>query len=117
MYNKVKNAQNITRIGKKNIFIVEDLLTEWFEYYRSINYPINDQILIERAKIIYNILKNKGIDLPEKFEFSPGWFGKYKTRNNIEKKRLYGESGKINDDLEFFLKVERNKLSKLIKQF
>ncbi|CAF0940690.1 unnamed protein product [Brachionus calyciflorus] len=69
---------------------LEDALYLWFIDKRALKLPINDEMLLEKAKQYGTMLSITN------FNYSDGWLAKFKKRHNIFQKTLHGESASVN---------------------
>ena len=80
--NRLKNGEKIH---------LENAVLLWFCEVRRYNVTLSDQILIEKAKEIAEMIE---------VEYFAGWLQKFKARNNILLKPNHRESGGAKESLE-----------------
>ncbi|XP_060860796.1 tigger transposable element-derived protein 4-like [Metopolophium dirhodum] len=71
---------------------LENILLEWFQQARSLNYPINGGIITEKAMEIAARL-----NLTE-FSGSTGWLDRFRSRHSIVYRQISGEAESVNND-------------------
>ena len=72
---------------------IEEVLLMWIDQARSLNMPIGDAIILEKADSFDNKLGYSD------FKCSTGWLERFKIRHNIVFKTVCGESGKVNSEM------------------
>lgn len=77
---------------------LENILLEWFQQARSLNYPINGGIITEKAMEIAARL-----NLTE-FSGSTGWLDRFRSRHSIVYRQISGEAESVNNDDSFMEK-------------
>ncbi|KAE9528898.1 hypothetical protein AGLY_012473 [Aphis glycines] len=70
---------------------LEHILLEWFNQARTLNLPVNGNIVTEKA---HEIAKRLNID---EFSGSGGWIDRFKKRHGIVYRQICGEAESVND--------------------
>ncbi|KAE9522579.1 hypothetical protein AGLY_017001 [Aphis glycines] len=71
---------------------LENILLEWFQQARSLNYPINGGIITEKAMEI-----PARLNLTE-FSGSTGWLDRFRSRHSFVYQQISGEAESVNND-------------------
>ena len=65
----------------------------WYNDMERKQAPLNDLVITEKARRLGNELEEKGLELPEHFNYSPSWLLNFKRDNSISLQVSHGESG------------------------
>ncbi|XP_064482539.1 tigger transposable element-derived protein 4-like [Ornithodoros turicata] len=71
---------------------LEEALLTWFGDLRSRGAPVNDMMLIEKAKIF-----GARLGAPDAFQFSRGWLHRFKQRHEIRQYTTHGEAASVDE--------------------
>jgi len=81
----------LQKIKHGNYDELEQILLEWFNQTRTLNLPVNGNIVTEKA---HEMAQHLNID---KFTGSGGWIERFKKRSGIVYRQICGEAESINN--------------------
>ena len=97
-----------TDFGKNQKFRIKNAENPQLEEQRSVNIPISDKILQEKAKE-FGSPEYFGL---RDFNFSDGWLHRFKQRYHLRLHIICGESGDISSKT---IEIERERLKKIMR--
>ncbi|CAK9801784.1 Tigger transposable element-derived protein 1 [Anthophora plagiata] len=71
---------------------MEKRLSIWIDDEIERNMPLNQSIIMEKARRIFNYIQVEASDISETFVASRGWFNRFKHRNNLHNIKITGEA-------------------------
>ena len=84
---------SLTRQRKSPVEHLNEALKVWYNDLERKKAPLNDLVITEKARRLGNELEEKGLELPEHFNYSPSWLLNFKRDNSISLQVSHGESG------------------------
>ncbi|GBN76303.1 hypothetical protein AVEN_232952-1 [Araneus ventricosus] len=88
MVNSNENSKNL-KFRKTETSEIDEVVIKWFRSAREKSIPISSVLLQEKAREVGRTL---GLD---RFKASNGWLEKFRTRQNISFKPIYGEEKSV----------------------
>lgn len=89
--NSNKTCQKRTKMSVGKFPELESALFIWISQMNLKNIPLNESMVVEKAKFFGDQLK-----IDKDFKYSNGWLEKFKDRFGLRKRVLHGESGNVN---------------------
>ncbi|XP_055521162.1 tigger transposable element-derived protein 1-like [Leucoraja erinacea] len=91
---------------------IERLLVTWMEDQIQKHKPFSLSTIQAMARSFFNTLKENSDDptYPQVFTASPGWFQRFKRRNNFNNVKISGEAASVNTEGAAAFKEELNRI-------
>ena len=70
----------------------ETVLYTWITDQRIKGVPLDTNVILCKAKTLYEKLQSEQQGQNPNYRFSAGWFARFKTRYNLRNIRLHGEA-------------------------
>ncbi|CAF0861296.1 unnamed protein product [Brachionus calyciflorus] len=95
-------------------YLVEEAVYKWRLSALSAHFPISYAVLKEKSLFFYDKIKERNIEIREKFEASDGWICNFLSRFNLSSKNYHGESESVNVEV---VKKAREELKNILLDY